>query len=304
MERELRAEINRLRKGKKAIILAHNYVPPEVQEIADFVGDSLGLSIEAAKTQAEVIVFCGVRFMAETAKIICPDKTVLLAEKEAGCPMADMITAEMLRKLKKDHPQAAVLCYVNTSAEVKAESDLCCTSANAVKMVNEAMTNEKEIIFVPDKYLASYTAKQTGRTFIVWEGYCPIHAGIKPEHVKEAKRLHPQALVVVHPECTPEVVELADHVASTEGMCQLVRESAAQEFIIATEEGILHRMRKENPEKAFCPLDPPVICPDMKKTNLLSVYRALKEGVYEITVAEGVRNQAIRAIERMITLSR
>lgn len=301
---EIRDTIKRLKEEKKAVILAHNYQLPEVQDIADFVGDSLGLSIEAAKTEAKVIVFCGVHFMAETAKILSPEKTVLLAEKEAGCPMADMITGEMLLALKKKHPGASVLCYVNTSAEVKAESDLCCTSANAIKMVRELRATKKEIIFVPDKYLADYTAKETGHSFIVWDGYCPIHAAIRPEHIKKQKELHPQALVLVHPECPPEVIELADHVSSTEGMCRLVQDSPDNEFIIATEEGIIHRMKKENPEKVFYPLDPTVVCPDMKKTSLNSIHRALAEGLYEIKVPEVTLSRARRSIERMIALSK
>jgi len=301
---DLREEIRRLKAEKNAVILAHNYQRPEIQDIADFVGDSLNLSMEAAKTKADIIVFCGVLFMAETAKILSPGKTVLLPEKEAGCPMADMITGEMLRKLKEDHPQASVLCYVNTSAEVKAESHLCCTSANAVQMVQEALADKDEIIFVPDKYLADYTSKKTGRRFICWEGFCPIHASIRPEHIERQKALHPEAPVIVHPECPPEIIALSDYVASTEGMCRLVHDLQAREFIIGTEEGICYRMKKENPDKVFYALDPPVICPDMKKTNLMSVWRALTEGSHEITVPDEISVRARQAIEGMIAHSK
>jgi quinolinate synthase len=201
-------KIERLKEQRRAVILAHNYQLPEVQDCADFVGDSLGLSIEASKTDAEVIVFCGVHFMAETAKILSPGKTVLLPDKNAGCPMADMITAEQLRALKAEHPGAKVLCYVNTSAEVKAECDLCCTSANAVRMVGEVLKDAEEIIFVPDRYLAAFVAGKTGREFIIWPGFCPTHARILPEHIEAARALHPGAVVMVHPECRPEVAAI------------------------------------------------------------------------------------------------
>ncbi len=215
--------IEKLKKDRSAVILAHNYQLPEVQDIADYVGDSLGLSIQAAKTEADVIVFCGVHFMAETAKILSPAKTVLLPDEKAGCPMADMITEENVRELKAEHPGAAVLCYVNTSAAVKAECDFCCTSANAVRMANEILNDGREIIFVPDRYLGAYVASQTGNELILWQGFCPTHARIGPENVAEAKTLHPEAEVLVHPECTPELTALADRVASTEGMCRYVQ---------------------------------------------------------------------------------
>ena len=296
----LTEKIEKLKVERKAVILAHNYQIPEVQDIADYVGDSLGLSIEAARTDAEVIVFCGVHFMAETAKILSPQKTVLLPEQKAGCPMADMITGEQLRTLKAEHPQAAVLCYVNTSAEVKAECDLCCTSANAVQMVQEVLKDEREIIFAPDQYLAGYVATQTGREFITWPGYCPTHARILPENILEQRALHPGAPVLVHPECPPELIRLADKVASTEGMCRFVEESPAREFIIATERGIIHRMEKENPGKIFYPVSKFAICPNMKYTTLEKVLWSLEEMVYEITVPEDIMNRARRSIERMI----
>ncbi|MDQ5984878.1 MAG: Quinolinate synthase A [Syntrophus sp. SKADARSKE-3] len=293
-------KIQKLKAERNAVILAHNYQVPEVQDIADYVGDSLGLSIEAAKTEAKVIVFCGVHFMAETAKILSPQKTVLLPEEKAGCPMADMITGLQLRELKAQHPAAAVLCYVNTSAEVKAECDLCCTSANAVQMVKEVLKDEKEIIFAPDQYLADYVATQTGREFITWQGYCPTHARILPENILDQKALHPEAPVLVHPECPPELIRLADKVASTEGMCRYIRESEAKEFIIATERGIIHRMEKENPGKVFYPASKFAICPNMKYTNLEKILWSLEDLVYEITVPEGIMKRARRSIERMI----
>jgi quinolinate synthase len=292
--------IEKLKKQRNAVILAHNYQIPEVQDIADFVGDSLGLSIEAAGTNADVIVFCGVHFMAETAKILSPAKTVLLPEEKAGCPMADMITAEDVKALKKRHPGAAVLCYVNTSAAVKAECDLCCTSANAVRMVREVLKDEKEIIFVPDQYLAAYVASQTGRAIIPWQGFCPTHARILPENIADMKTLHPEAEVLVHPECTPELIGLADHVASTEGMCRYAKEAMAVEFIVATERGIIHRMEKENPEKRFHPASRFALCPNMKYTTPEKILRALQDTVHEIRVPEEIAIRARRCIERML----
>jgi quinolinate synthase len=293
-------KIQELKKKRNAVILAHNYQIPQVQDIADFVGDSLGLSIAAAKTKADVIVFCGVHFMAETAKILSPAKTVLLPEEKAGCPMADMITAEDVKALTERHPGAAVLCYVNTSAAVKAECDLCCTSANAVRMVREVLKDEKEIIFVPDRYLAAYVASQTGRAIIPWQGFCPTHARILPENIADMKTLHPEAEVLVHPECTPELIRLADHVASTEGMCRYAKESKSTEFIIATERGIIHRMEKENPEKRFHPASRFALCPNMKYTTLEKILRALQDTVYEIRVPEEIAIRARRCIERML----
>ncbi len=230
---ELVKKIKRLKKEKNAVILAHNYQIPEVQDIADYVGDSLGLSIQASKTKADVIVFCGVYFMAETAKILSPDKTVLIPDKNAGCPMADMITAEELRKLKAEHPQAKVLCYVNTTAEVKAECDVCCTSGNAEKIVRDVFREDEEIIFVPDQYLAHYISTRIGRDFILWKGYCPTHVKILPEDIAKKRALYKNAEVIVHPECPAGITSIADKVLSTEGMCRYIRESKAQ--------GIYHR---------------------------------------------------------------
>jgi quinolinate synthase len=297
---ELTDKIKKLKKQRNAFILAHNYQIPQVHDIADFVGDSLGLSIQAAKTDADVIVFCGVHFMAETAKILSPGKTVLLPEQKAGCPMADMITADQLRSLRAEHPQAAVLCYVNTSAEVKAECDLCCTSANAVRMVRDVLKDEQEIIFVPDQYLAAYVSSQTGREMIVWRGYCPTHVKITPEDIHTEKALHPQAEVIVHPECTPELIKLADQVASTEAMCNYVQQTEAREIIVGTELGIIYRLEKENPDKTFYPASKSAICPNMKYTTLEKILWSLEDMVYEIQVAKEISKRARKSIERML----
>lgn len=293
-------KIQEIKRGRNAVILAHNYQIPEVQDLADFVGDSLGLSIEAAKTDADVIVFCGVHFMAETAKILSPRKTVLLPDENAGCPMADMVEKEDISALRREHPDAAVMCYVNTSAAVKAECDLCCTSANAVFMAQEVLKDEKEIIFVPDRYLAAYVTSRTGREFITGRGFCPTHARIVPEDISEARERHPEALVLAHPECTPEVIALADHAASTEGMCRYVRESSAGEFIVATEQGIIHRMQKENPGKLFHPASRFALCPNMKYTTPEKVLRALEEDIHKIEVPEDTAARARRGIQRML----
>jgi quinolinate synthase len=298
---ELVERITELKQKRNAVILAHNYQVPAVQDIADYVGDSLGLSIQAAKTEADVIVFCGVHFMAETAKILSPEKTVLLPDERAGCPMADMITADQLRLLKEKHPKAAVLAYVNTSAEVKAEIDLCCTSANAVHMARDILKGRKDIIFVPDRHLADYVASQTGIEFIIWKGYCPTHAKILPEDIIREKTLHPKALVVAHPECTRQVRGLADEVASTGGMCRYMRETDADEFIVATEVGIIHRLKKENPGKHFYPASRFAVCPNMKKTTLEKVLWSLEDMVYEIHVPENVRVSALAGIKRMLS---
>jgi len=301
---QLVEKIQGLKKQRKAVILAHNYQIPEVQDIADFVGDSLELSIKASQTDAEVIVFCGVHFMAETAKILSPAKTVLLPDKKAGCPMADMITAEQLRGLKAEHPGAKTICYVNTSAEVKAECDLCCTSANAVRMVGEVMRDAKEIIFVPDQYLAGYVTAKTGRTFITWPGFCPTHAKILPGHVKEARALHPEAGVMVHPECRPEVTALADITISTGGMIRYAKETEAREIIVGTEPGIIHRLKKEAPGKIFYPVSDSVICPNMKRTTLEKVLWSLEDMEHKIEVPEAIADRARRCIEEMLSVGR
>ncbi|MEN3185536.1 MAG: quinolinate synthase NadA [Atribacterota bacterium] len=297
---DLKKDIFKLKQEKKALILAHNYQLPEVQDVADFVGDSLGLSIAASQTDAKVIVFCGVFFMAETAKILSPQKLVLLPEEKAGCPMADMITAPQLRELKSLHPQAVSLCYVNTSAAVKAECDYCCTSANAVKIVEESLKSAAEIIFVPDQHLARYVASQTGGNFIIWPGYCPVHVDITPEHIEEAKKRYPQAPVLVHPECRQEVIELADHVLSTEGMCWYMKKSLASTFIVGTEVGILYRLQKENPTKRFYPVSENAICVDMKKITLEKIVSSLEKMEYQIELPEAIIQKAQKSIKRMI----
>jgi len=293
-------KIIKLKRERNAIILAHNYQLPEVQDIADFVGDSLGLSIQAAGTDAQVIVFCGVHFMAETAKILSPRKTVLIPDMNAGCPMADMINADQLREMKAEHPNATVLCYVNTTAEVKAQCDLCCTSANAVSIVKDVMKENKEVIFVPDKYLADYVSTETGCDLIVWKGYCPTHAKILPEHILLQKELHPGAVVLAHPECTPGVRMLADKVISTEGMCWFANEMKDKEFIVATEVGILHRMRRDNPDKSFYPASDMAICPNMKLTTLEKVLWALDGMNNEITLPRETIAKAKKCIQRML----
>jgi quinolinate synthase len=299
---ELIEKILNLKTKKKATILVHNYQLGEVQDIADFIGDSLELSQKAAKTDAEVIVFCGVHFMAETASIICPDRTVLLPELHAGCPMANMITAQALREKKKEYPKATVVCYVNTSAAVKAESDICCTSANAVRLV-EKLTDVEEIIFVPDQYLGSYVASQTGKKMILWPGYCPTHTRILPQDISRRRAEHPQAKVVVHPECRPEVKALADAVLSTGGMIRFAHETDTREIIVGTEMGIIYRLQKENPEKNFIPASEQAICPRMKLTTLESVLWSLENMTHEIKVPERIRIKARRAVDKMLEIT-
>ena len=295
---EMVERISALKKKRNAIILVHNYQLGEVQDIADFVGDSLELSQKAARTRADVIVFCGVHFMAETASILCPDKVVLLPDINAGCPMANMITAERLRARKKEHPQAVVVCYINSSAEVKAESDICCTSANAVEVVESV--SAPEILFIPDQYLGHYVSARTGRKMILWPGFCPTHVRIKPEMIEELRREYPQAKVVVHPECTPEVTALADEVASTGGMCRYARRDDVREMIVGTEVGIIHRLRKENPGKRFIPVSEQAICPNMKLTTLEKVLWCLEEMSPEVKVPEEIRLKAVAAVDRML----
>jgi len=291
-----------LKKRRGAVILVHNYQLGEVQDIADFTGDSLELSQNAASTDADVVVFCGVRFMAETASILCPDKTVLLPDISAGCLMADMITAEQLREKKKEHPGATVVCYVNSPAEVKAESDICCTSANAVEVV-ESLAAE-EILFVPDQYLGHYVSTKTDKKIILWPGFCPTHARIKPEHIIELKQEYPGAKVVVHPECRPEVIALADEALSTGGMIKFARNEEVKEMIVGTEIGIIHRLKKENPGKKFIPVSEQAICPDMKLITLDKVLRSLEEMAPEVKVAEEIRLRAKAAIDKMLEVGR
>ena len=295
---ELVEKISALKKRRNAVILAHNYQLGEVQDIADFVGDSLELSQRAAETDAGVIVFCGVQFMAETASILCPDKVVLLPDINSGCPLADMITAERLRAKKKEHPQAVVVCYINSSAEVKAESDICCTSANAVEVIESL--DAREILFVPDQYLGHYVSARTGKKMILWPGFCPTHVRISPDRIKELKREYPQAKVVVHPECRPEVIALADEVLGTGGMCRYARRDEVREMVVGTELGIIHRLRKENPGKRFIPASEQAICPDMKLITLEKVLWSLEKMSPEVKVPEGIRLRAKAAVDKML----
>ena len=299
---ELIDKIVSIKKRRSAIILAHNYQLGQVQDIADFVGDSLELSQKAAKTNADVIVFCGVHFMAETASILCPDKVVLLPEIHAECPMAAMITAQQLREKKKEYPKAKVVCYVNSSAEVKAESDICCTSANAVR-VTESLDSE-EILFVPDQYLGHYVSTRTDKRIIPWPGFCSTHARIQPWYITGLKKEHPQAKVVVHPECRPEVIVLADEVLSTGGLCRYANRDDVKEVIVGTESGIIHRLKKENPGKKFIPVSKHAICPRMKLTTLESILWSLQEMAHEIKVNEEIRLKAKTAVDRMMSIGR
>jgi len=297
---EIAAEIRRLKEEKDAILLVHNYQPDEIQDIGDITGDSLELSRAAATRKEEVIVFCGVDFMAETAAILSPEKIVLLPAEDACCPMAQMISAAELRLAKERHPDAAVVCYVNTSAEVKAESDICCTSSNAVKVVNSVQ--EDEIIFVPDRNLGRYAQRFTKKKVMPWEGFCIVHDRITPAQVMAARKAHPDAVLLVHPECRPEVIDLADHVASTSGIISEVRASKKKEFIIGTEIGILYRLKKECPDKACFPLDDKGICRNMKKTDLEKVRESLQTLRPRVTVPEDIAARARLAIERMLAL--
>jgi quinolinate synthase len=299
---EIIDDILKLKSAKDAVILAHNYQISEVQDIADYVGDSLQLSIIASRTKKSIIVFCGVYFMAETAKIINPEKKVLIPDNNAGCPMADMINARQLAKLKEKHPQALVVCYVNSTAEVKALSDICCTSANAVKVVNSIPKN-KEIIFIPDKYLGKYGQSITGRAMIFWEGYCPTHIRINTGQIINIKKEHPGAKVVVHPENTPEVIELADRVESTGGMLKYIKKSRKKEFIIGTEIGIIHRLKKENPGKTFYQVTDQAICPNMKLINLEKILWSLEDEIFEVKIPPATAEKARKAIDRMVSIT-
>ena len=299
----LQREIGQLLKEKDGILLVHNYQRPEIQDIADLTGDSLGLSIEAAKTDAELIVFCGVHFMAETASILCPHKVVLLPVLSAGCPMADMITPESLAEKKKELPGVPVVSYVNSSAAVKAKSDICCTSANAVRVVN-SLAGYDTVLMTPDKNLARYTQRYTDKRIVYWEGFCPYHDRLTAEQVKMVKNDHPQALFLAHPECRPEVIDLADEVKSTSGMLDYVRKSKNKEFIIGTETGIIHTLKTQNPDKVFIPADERMICSDMKKIRLTDIVKAISTTSPVVKVEEGIRVRAKRAVERMLEVPR
>lgn len=296
-------EIQQLKEKLHAVILAHNYEPPEIQDIADITGDSLGLSIQAAETNARVIVFCGVKFMAESAAILSPDKKVILPRLECGCGLADMATAEQVKKARHQHPDAVVVTYVNSSAAVKAESDICCTSGNAVNVVN-SIDKEREILFVPDRNLGTYVQQQTGRKIILWDGYCPTHNAIREEDILAAKKKHPQAKVIVHPECRPEVTDLADAVCSTGGMFTVVADSTAKQFIIGTEMGMLYPLQKAHPERQFYPLTTTMICPDMKKISLADIQQSLQTMKPIISVDPETSRKARKSLERMLAVPR
>lgn len=294
--------ISELKKRRKAILLSHYYERPEIQDLADFVGDSLELSRRAAGTDAEVIVFCGVHFMAESAAILSPDKIVLLPDEFAGCPMADMVSADSLRKEKERLGNPLVVSYVNTSADVKAESDVCCTSANVVQVV-EAIPRDREILFVPDQNLGRFAEGRTGRELHLWPGYCSVHDDLKAGDVERAKAAHPGAEILVHPECRPEVIALADEVASTSGMLRYACGSSAREFIIATEEGILHQMYKQCPGKEFVVPSDRLVCATMKLTTLEKVERALETLRPRVVVEDQIRERALVALERMLEIT-
>ncbi|MBW1722111.1 MAG: quinolinate synthase NadA [Deltaproteobacteria bacterium] len=301
MPEEIIQRILDLKKERRAIILAHNYQRGEVQDIADYVGDSLELSRKASQTDADVIVFCGVHFMAETAKILSPEKVVLLPDREAGCPMADMITEEQLIREKSGIPGCRVVCYVNSSAAVKAEAHVCCTSANAVRVV-QSLRREGTVLFIPDQYLGQYVMEQSGRQLKLWPGYCPTHMKITARDIDAQKKRHPGAKVLVHPECRPDVIQAADEVLSTGGMIRYARDYKGESLIIGTETGILHRLKKENPRIRFIPVSDKCVCPNMKKTTLEKVLFSLQEMGPTIEVPEDIRIRALEAVENMLAI--
>ena len=302
MSESLTEEIARLKRERNAVILAHNYTRGEVQDVADFTGDSLELARRATQVDADVIVFCGVYFMAETAAILNPGKTVLIPEPSAGCPMADMITGEQLRELKAKHPGAVAVCYVNSTAEVKAECDLCVTSGNAEKVM-ATIPSDREILFVPDQHLGDCVSAKEGRTYVLWPGYCPTHARLTAAAIAKARAAHPGAPVMVHPECPREVRNAADERLSTGGMCKFARESAAKTILVGTEVGILHRLQRENPDKTFVPVSDALVCPNMKKSTLENVAEALREMKTVVTVPEDIARKARQAIEAMLAIA-
>lgn len=301
-QNEIKQKIRRMLDEKNALLLAHNYQRDEIQEIADIGGDSLALAMAAAETDKDVIVFCGVHFMAESAAILAPDKTVLLPRLDAGCPMADMVTPEGLREMKAEHPDATVVTYVNSTAAVKAESDICCTSSNAVNVVNSL--DADEVILVPDRNLGRYIADRTDKTCYFWEGYCPSHERLDVEDVQRAKKDHPDALFMAHPECSPDVLELADHICSTSGMYSYAASSPSKKFIVGTEMGILYRLRKENPDKEFILPTAKLICPNMKLTSLEDVLHSLETMSPQVTVPAEVREKAKLTLDRMLAVPR
>ena len=300
---EQRDEIAALKKERDAVILAHTYQPGEIQDCADYVGDSYGLSVAVRKAEASVIVFCGVRFMAETAAILNPSRRVILPEPKAGCPMADMITPEELKELKAQYPDHLVMCYVNSTAEIKALSDVCCTSANAERIARR-LPPGRGVIFVPDQHLGSWVRERTGREMVLWNGLCPTHLRITPDLLRAARKEHPGAEILIHPEATRECRELANVVLSTGGMCDYAEASSGGEFIIATENGLLHTLRKRNPGKSFFSVSDSILCPNMKRGSLASLRNALMgTGGEHVVVEEETAKQALRSIEEMLNLS-
>ena len=295
--------IEALKRRRNAILLGHNYQPAIIQDVSDFVGDSLGLSQQAAESDADVIVFCGVDFMAETAAILAPDRLVLIPEDRASCPMAHMATGAEVRAIRAKHPGSVVVTYVNSTAEVKAESDICCTSANAVSVLN-SIPRDKPIIFVPDMHLGEYAGKMAGREVILWEGLCPAHHYVTADEIRKAKREHPHAVVMAHPECPTEVIELSDAALSTSGMLKFTEESDATEFIVATEVGMLYPLKKQNPGKEFyCP-SAALLCPNMKMITLESIKLSLEHDTYPVRVPPDIAERARRPIERMLAVPR
>lgn len=299
MEERFFEKIRELKAQRNAVILAHNYQPGEIQDIADFCGDSLGLSKQAAATDADVIVFCGVYFMAETAAILSPQKIVLLPEKTAGCPLADMITAAQLHELRQKHPGAVVVCYVNSPAEVKAESDYCCTSANAVEVV-ESLPADRAVIFVPDRHLGRFVAEKTGRDLVLWPGYCPTHVVITEEDIISARSKYPDAVVMAHPECSEQVRAASDQILSTGQMLRFVAKSTTKRFIVATEIGIIHALKKQNPQAEFNAASERAVCPNMKKITLDKIITSLERMVHKVTVPQEIAARAKKSLERMV----
>ena len=300
-KKSIQEQIKLLLKEKNAILLAHNYQLPEVQDIADLCGDSLELSIKASSTDADVIVFCGVHFMAETAAILSPEKKVLLPALDAGCPMANMISAEELRRKRAEMPDAVVISYVNTTAEVKAYTDICCTSANVIKVAN-SVDPSKSIFMTPDRNLAMYTKNNTDRQITFWNGYCPVHNNLTVEQILKTKKEHPDAIFMAHPECPPQILDMADEIKSTSGMIAYATQSNNKEFIIGTEVGILYPLSKANPDKLFFPADKGMVCPDMKKTGLGEILKALQEMQQEVKVPDKIRTMAKDAVDRMLAI--
>jgi quinolinate synthase len=296
------SRIHDLKKQLNAVVLVHYYQPEEIQDLGDFVGDSLGLCIEASKTDADTLVFCGVHFMAESAKLLNPEKLVLLPALDAGCPMANMAEAEDLKRMKEDHPDAVVVTYVNSTAAVKAESDICCTSSNAVRVIN-TIPEDREIIFVPDQNLGKYVMEQTGRSLILWPGYCPVHhERVRADDIRMKKQEHPEALVLVHPECTPEITAIADFVGSTSQILSYAAESDKREFIIGTEKGILYPLRERNPNKEFYLASDRMTCYNMKKIDLDILAKAMEEKIFPIDIDPAVAERAVRPIAKMVEL--